>query len=275
MLVPAGNALALLLAVGATPEPWWQAPTAVEVLTPTSLWTTPLAGPREPRMAAKLGVNRGVETYETSIGGSIGVLRFGPEDQPQVGLQVEAFATVLTRFDSKRALVAADYRVGFPITYASDGWEARVGYEHASSHLGDQLIDTTDIEPFRHVRDEVTFGVARWFFDRVRLYALVGIAIQTMGAVGDNRDRYVAGAEWTETVEPKPYGDPYVAVHVEVNSDQDYTPNTTVQVGWRLAHPRFIKASRLALEFYDGKSPYGQFFEHHETWGGVTVAFDL
>ncbi len=225
-------------------------------------------------MGAKFGVNNGEETYETSIGGTIGALRWGPKGEPQVGLQVEGFATVLTRFDSRRALMAADYRVGFPITFATECWQLRAAYEHASSHLGDQLIDTSGRQPFRHVRDEATLAASYQYDRRLRVYALIGVAIQTMGAVGSNRDRYTLGLEWTEP-ETSDFGDPFAAVHVEINSDQDYTPNTTVQVGWRVMHPTWPIGGRLALEFYEGRSPYGQFFEDHERWGGVAFAVDL
>ena len=47
---------------------------------------------------------------------------------------------------------------------------------------------------------------------------------------------------------------------------QNYTPNNSFQVGWQwVNHGRSV---RLAIQLYEGKSMFGQFYTKNESWIG-------
>ena len=59
---------------------------------------------------------------------------------------------------------------------------------------------------------------------------------------------------------------------MDLRSYQGYRLNNTLQVGWQwVGHGRSV---RLALEVYDGKSPYGQFYKDNEHWTGIAGYYD-
>lgn len=213
-------------------------------------------------------------TIETAIGGEFGLLRIGPEEARREGVQVDGFAAVFTRFNGDRLLVTSDFRVGVPVTFAKGPWSTKIAYEHTSTHLGDEFIETTGRRQVSHVRDEIVFGLARSFCYDLRLYGQFGYSFITSDVVGDNRDRYDWGIEWARRMPATWKGAPFAAFDMDIRSDQDYQPNTTVQIGWRWNRLPVGRAARIAFEYYNGKSPYGQFFRDEESWIGAAGFLD-
>lgn len=244
------------------------------VLPGTLLWEPPLANQREPRMYAKFTNARNESTIDTAIGGQFGLGRWAPADRPHEGIQLDLFAVAFTRFNDERLLTAADYRAGVPLTYAKGNWQAKISYEHTSTHLGDEFIARTGRQQVAHVRDEIVLGLARRYWDQLRFYGQAGFSFLTSDIVGEDRDRYNAGAEWSRTCRTGLRGQPFAALDFDIRSDQDYNTNTTFQIGWQWRRADYSQGARLALEVYNGRSPYGQFFRDKEDWVGIVGIFD-
>jgi hypothetical protein len=234
----------------------------------TLLWEPPLANQRAPRMYGKFTTLNDESTIDAAIGGEFGLIRFGPPGRHE-GFQVDGFAAVFTRFDDRRILVAADYRAGVPVTYARGPWSFKVSYEHTSSHLGDEFIEATGQRKFSYVRDEIVFGAARLFLDQFRLYGQYGYSFGASGVATLDRSRFDWGAEWSRRRCTGVKGQPFAAFDMDLREDQDYEANVTLQVGWQWKARPLGRSLRLALEYYDGKSPFGQFFRDNESWFGV------
>lgn len=254
-------------------RPWWREPIEYRVLPGTLLWQIPLANQREPRTDGKFLAVNGQSTVDTAIGGQFGLLRFGPKDRSFEGIQIDGFAAVFTRFNDRRLLTAADYRVGLPLTFASGPWQAKFSYEHTSTHLGDEFIQSTGRLQKAHVRDELVWGLARWLHDEIRLYGQVGYSFHTSKLVGNDRMRYDWGLEWSKQAPTSWKGRPFAAYDMDLRSDQSWTINSTVQLGWQW---RTIqrRSARMAAEFYNGRSPYGQFYRVREQWIGFGAYLD-
>jgi hypothetical protein len=254
--------------------PFWSQPLEWQRLPIELLFEPPLANQRAPRMAAKFTNLNNESTIETAIGGQFGIYRLAPIDRIHEGIQIDGMAAVFTRFNERRLLVTSDFRAGVPLTYAKGPWQARLAYEHTSTHLGDEFIAVSDRAQVPHVRDEIVLGLARRFFDQLRLYGEVGLSFITSDVIGDNIDRYDWGIEWSRQCTTNWKGRPFAAFDMDLRSDQDYTPNLTVQLGWQWKEMAHRRSGRIALEFYDGKSPYGQFFLDDEDWIGLGFYFD-
>ncbi len=89
------------------------------------------------------------------------------------------FAAAFTRFNERRELACADYRVGCPLTFAANDWQFKLGYEHTSSHMGDDAVMDLESQwaqgspafPARKFcRNEIVLGIARRFWERIRVY---------------------------------------------------------------------------------------------------------
>jgi hypothetical protein len=214
------------------------------------------------------------KTIDTAIGGDIGLLRVSPDCDPCHGVQQDFFAVVLSRFADNRTATAMDYRFGFPLTFACGNWSGKIGYEHTSTHLGDDFIKETGQAKQGLIRDEIVLGCAYRFWNQVRVYGVLGYALSMSSPVGDKPQRYDWGIEWSQQRNTGFLGQPFAAFDMELRQEQDFQPNLSTQVGWQWRCDGNVPSLRLALEYYDGKSPYGQFFRDREHWLGFGIFVD-
>jgi hypothetical protein len=281
------DSLAVPLVVGIAPAPAEDAPDAVheagrhlQLFPSVLLWQPPMANQHEPRMeieATTLDNANTKKTLDTIIGGTAPALGWVSDDCPQDGWQLDFFAAALSRFSKYNTLDDVDYRFGLPLTWASGPWSGKLAYEHTSSHIGDDFIKwDTGLQKRGHVRDEGVVGLSYLFWNQLRFYGQFGYAFN-MATSGPNRhDRYDFGVEWSRRVSTGFRGQPFAALDIDIRGDEDYTPNLTAQIGWQWQElGSRLSSLRLALEFYDGRSPFGQFFDVHEQWLGAGIFLDF
>jgi hypothetical protein len=257
----------------------------LEIMPFSVLWEPPLANQREPRCYAKFINPHGQGTIDTAIGADFSLGRIGPASHKDEGFEIDVFGVVFTRFGQRRELAAADYRFGFPLTLAKDGWQFKLGYEHTSTHVGDDVVKdwiTTQglysglmTPDKKFVRDEIVFGIARRLKERFRLYGQLGSSFANNGEIVNDVWRFDWGLEWTPPRSAQRQGGPYAAFDMDLRDEQRFFPNVTVQAGWLWrVRPGRSSAARLAAEFYHGKSPFGRFLEESETWCGFVASYD-
>lgn len=245
----------------------------------TLLWESPFAMPRQPRfmvMPTTLSNSTTDQTLETAIGGTLGLLRVEPANW-KTAVQVDAFAVVNSRFSQYDFLVDADFRYGIPITLSRGPWHMKFGYEHTSSHLGDEYAVRSGQAPINYIKDEVVLGLGRWMFDeRWRVYTEFAWAASQNIPGDPSPFRADVGAEWVGRRATGCWGKPFAAANVRFDGAVDYDPNFTLQLGWQWRDPtRRLGQARVFGEYYTGYSPYGQFFQRRESWFGFGVSFDF
>jgi hypothetical protein len=244
------------------------------------LWLPPLANQHEPRMFARpttLKNDITSHTLDAAIGGTAPIFRYGRDDHPREGIQFDIFAVAFPRFAQGRTQEDIDYRFGFPLTWASGPWAAKVAYEHTSSHIGDDFLrEHPGVSKRPHIRDEMVCGLSYRFWDQLRVYGQFGYAAGFDSEGPLNRDRYDVGVEWSRQAPTGCKGQPFAALDLDIRGDENYSPNLTIEAGWEWLDPdALMSALRLAVVFYTGRSPYGQFFDRHEQWVGVSLSADF
>jgi hypothetical protein len=245
------------------------------------LWEPPLAVKKDPKMqflATSLANYRSEYTVDTWIGGTQGLFRFEPEGA-DFAAQLDIFGLVQTRL-SPDDLLAADYRFGLPVSWRWGWWQGKIGYEHTSAHLGDELILRTGRQTRSFAKDEVVLGIGRIVEDNLRVYGHIGYAfsfqVPDVESSTRNRMRYDVGAEWLLRCPTGWMGSPFAAANLEWRGDQGYTPNWTLQAGWLWRNPlRREGMVRVFGEYYTGRSPYGQFLQTREQFYSVGFGFDF
>jgi hypothetical protein len=217
------------------------------------------------------------------IGDVFGLVRFGGRRAGD-GVQLSLAGAVFAQFDlgsHSYDLINADYLIGVPLTVRVHGTSARLRVYHQSSHLGDEfllrsnhperenlsfeageLILSQDVGPLR------VYGGGEYYLDRqprdlpLRL-AHGGVELRPGGNVGFGslgRVRFVAAGD------------------VKGVSDQgDWVVGVSARGGIEVgrAHEGAAPSRRWSLlyEFYDGPSPYGQFFQRNVRLMGVGLHF--
>jgi hypothetical protein len=265
----------------------------LESLPQKQLWRVPMANQREPRCFVKLTSLYSRATVDTGIGAVFGLERLGPADNPREGIELGVSAAVFTRFLDEghppslkglwvRPLTAADYRVGLPLMLAHDDWQMKLSYEHTSCHLGDEYmllgynygISASQEMPVRAVRDEGVLGIARFFGEAVRLYGQFGYSFTSGDTLaGKTPARFDWGLEYSPPAPPR--GGPFAAFDMDLRAEQNFYRNLTVQAGWQWKTNENRRSSaRIGAEYYDGRSPYGQFEDLHESYWGFVAIYD-
>ena len=255
----------------------WFHGSTLSVLPPTLLWQTIMANAQQPRMGfemTSLQNSTTKKTIDTAIGGEHGLVRL-TDAADGLQIQQDVFAVVLSRFSNDRDFTAADFRFGFPLTFAYDDWHAKIGYEHDSTHLGDDFIKLSGQQRQGHIREELVLGLDHLFWNKLRIYGQFGYAFAITTPTDSPPERFGWGVEWSNYVTTGPCGQPFAAFDMELRADQNYTADTTLQVGWQWKNMENGSSLRTGIECYTGKSPYGQFYRTYESWVGVGMWFDF
>ena len=251
-----------------------------------------LADPKAPRSFATL-VRERIDQTSSSTGtlASVGigdVFPLGRWDGAKLGdgVQLSLSAGVFAQFDfgtQSYDLLNADYMVGIPLTIRHGRTSMRLRLYHQSSHLGDEYLLREP--PARRDRENLSFesaeGLVSLDAGAMRLYG--GGEILLNREPSDLSRMVVhAGAELRPTAFIIALGGLggfrfLAATDVKSSKEHDWKPSVSARAGLEYDRTRSAApAARrwaLLLEYYDGPSPYGQFFREQVRYTGIGVHF--
>ena len=237
-----------------------------------------LAGPKEPRFAANFWRDKRLGwQLDYTVGGRVGLVRYGTTDNlfPQgFELDLEGAAFPRVNLNENMDLDAADYRVGVPLTYGKDKWQAKLAIYHLSAHVGDEfLIRNPTFERINYVRDAVVLGYSCYPVNLLRLYAEAEWAFNRDG--GAKPWAFQLGFE----LSPRRYngfsGDPFLAVNASLREDVDFGGNLCLQTGWQWRGPDTQRLLRMGFHLLTGKSNQFEFYDQNETQLGLGLWYDF
>lgn len=247
-----------------------------------------LADPKEPRSFASLlrGTFRTLDDpsgatttiVSVGIGDTFGLVRWNGR-QPGDGVQIDVVGAVFAQFDfnaPSKDLINADYTIGFPITFRTHGFSTRVRVYHQSSHLGDEfLLRDSAIQ-----RENLSFeSIELLLSQEIHALRVYGGAERLFRREPDTVGASVfhGGAEFRSgRAGPAQM---VAAVDMKTTELYDWSPAISGRVGLELirssasGHP--ARLVTLMAEFYNGPSPYGQFFQDDISYAGFGIHFSL
>ena len=201
------------------------------------------------------------------------------------GLQLGIAGSVFAQFDlgsPSYDLLNADYLIALPLTFRAGPLSGRLRVYHQSSHLGDELL----LRPNPPKRQNLSFESAEG------LLSIDMSALRIYGG-GESFVRRDPGnlpdLLWHGGAELRPRGTVSVgavatirlvaATDVKLVSDTATRTGVSVRAGFEFARPREgeIESRRWSLlaEYYDGPSPYGQFYRQQVRLTGLGLHFTL
>ncbi len=252
-------------------EPWtWQ-------FLPTGLmYKSYLAGLREPRFGTQFGYERGQGwVWDSTLGARVGVIRYGTENDlwPE-GWQLDVEGAAFPRLSlPERELTSVDFRAGMQLTRRVGPWEMKFGYYHYCSHLGDEYVLThPEVTRINYVRESLIFGLAAYLNPDLRLYSEVGWAFVVEGETQPWEFQF--GADWSSPEPTGPGGAPFFAINGHLRQENDFGGNMTVRTGWqwRGATGHLF---RIGMQYFNGMSEQGQFFNTFEQQIGAGLWYDF
>jgi hypothetical protein len=209
------------------------------------------------------------------IGDGVPFFRFTwPRNERALQLGVEA--AIFSQFEltpNRADLLNVDYFVGFPLTFRLEGFSVRAREYHQSSHVGDQLLTRPGTTVRRHTLSFESFELMlAQDLAFARLYlggeVLFGRTPSTLAPAlahfgGEARREVADGIRLVAAVDAKSSG------------QNGGRPAWSVRAGAELAWPRSTRVWSFLLEFYDGLSPYGEFFLQKARYGGFGFQFQI
>lgn len=236
------------------------------------------AGPHEPRMAIVAFDEDGRTLWDPTLGGRVGLLRFGDCNAlyPQ-GYQLDFYGAAISRLDvdHRQDLDSTDYVFGFPLTYGVENWQFKLGYAHLSSHLGDELarrVPGALANRINYVRDGFVLGASNFPIPACRVYGEVGWAFNSDGGAEPWE------TQWgTELSKPGPTGSsgtPFLAVNAHLQEEHDFGGSLAAQAGW-LRRGNYGQTLRFGLHYLVGKSTQFQFYNNSEKQIGLGLWYDM
>jgi hypothetical protein len=222
----------------------------------------------------------GAETNVAAIGvgDSFGLVRFGGPS-PGDGLQFDVIGVIFAQFDvgsSSTDLINADYIIGLPVTFRRGAFSIRTKLYHQSSHLGDEfLLRDTGID-----RENLSFEsievLASLEAGPLRVYGggehllrrePEAVAAKIFHGGLEVRTRAAAAAQLV------------AGVDIKAPKLGDWSPAASARAGvaFRRAGSERDPGRLItfSLEWYEGPSPYGQFFQDDISYVGVGVHLGL
>ncbi len=220
----------------------------------------------------------GDSRYGIRMGARFGILDIVPPGERGGGLQLDADVGFLAQFDRESSSdnIGWDGLYGFHLAWAArPDLALRVGLAHDSSHIGDEYIENTGATRIDYTRQEILAGVRYSPWRSVATYAEYGFGYYLRNEDLMEPGRVQLGLE----VDPEPTWwnrrvAPFAALNVSAYEENDWDGNVTVQAG--LVHPAAGGGHwRVGLEYYDGRSPIGEFFQHDERHLAFGLWIDL
>ena len=212
----------------------------------------------------------------TSFGEAFSIYRFaGPWSSIiEFGIQAGVFAVFdldSTSFD----LINADYLVGIPLTIQKGNFSNMTRIFHQSSHLGDEFLLRGQTKERINLSYESLNSVFSYNLPMgLRVYAGGGYLMRRdpsdlkpwstqAGLEFRSPSSWIGGALR-----------PVAAIDAQNRQESDWQTDISIRTGIQFENPDFLsRKMQILLEYYNGKSPNGQFYERNIVLYGIGIHF--
>ena len=248
----------------------------------TPLFQSLLADPRWPHFSASL--QRYIDDEQlrnvasTNFGESFGIYRSrGPwESTMELGIQAGVFA--IFDIDSESFdLINADYLVGIPFTIKKGNFANLTRIFHQSSHLGDEFLLRGQTDERINLSYEAVNSLFSYHLPAgFRLYAGGGYIFHKEPSGLDPWSTQ-AGLEFrSQRLWLNGSLRPVAGMDVQNRQESDWNTDVSARAGIQFENPDFLSRKlQLLFEYYNGKSPNGQFYESNIEFFGLGLHFFL
>lgn len=262
-------------------RPAASAPSRWSFLPRRELFASLIADPRWPHFSAAyqyyIDDRRLSSVAAVSFGEQFPLVQYdlGPDGALQLGLQASVFAIFDLASDSFD-LINADYFVALPLSYATGNFSVMGRILHQSSHLGDELLLSEDIERINLSYEALDVLLSYETEIGVRTYGGAGYIFHADPA---NLGRWSlqGGLEWVG--EPFDIGipaRPVAAVDLQLHEEGGWQPNVAPVAGLQLGNWRGGQRNvRVLLQYFNGDSVNGQFLDQHIQYIGIGAQLNL
>ncbi|MFQ5779321.1 MAG: DUF1207 domain-containing protein [Nitrospiria bacterium] len=208
----------------------------------------------------------GNNRFGLKLGGRFGLFRVHPADSPERGLQVGIEAGFIGQFDNDNSQdnIGWDGIYGLLFSLrANEVLALKFGALHTSSHIGDEYAERTGRRRINYTREEFLVGVSGEISERWRIYGEAAYGYRLRTKTVQKPGRVQLGVEYESS--PVLWKDRvgwYAAADGSAYEERNWDINFSVQTGFAMRNNE--RTWRLGVEYYDGRSVMGEFFQDDE-----------
>lgn len=247
----------------------------------TNLFKSLIADPRWPRFGAAyqyyIDDPRFTDIAAANFGETFPIVQYNvrPGDAFQIGVQGGVFA-IFNLASASFDLVNADYFAALPISYATGNFSFLFRVFHQSSHLGDEFLLDNHVKRVNLSYEAVDLLGSYEFGSGFRVYGGGGYIFDADPS-DLGRGLLQGGGEYLGPA--MDWGIPtrfVAATDLQLHQEGGWTPNVSPVAGLQFGSGRGEQRSiRVLLEYFNGKSPNGQFDNHHIQYVGLGTQLDF
>jgi hypothetical protein len=250
---------------------------------PKSLLFQPLiADPRWPHFSASyqryVSTDQLKNVASANFGESIGLYRFRGPLESTIQLDIQAGVFSFFDLDSQSFdLINADYMVGIPATIKKGNFANITRIFHQSSHLGDEYLlrgnsDERVNLSYESINSLFSYHLPAGF----RIYGGGGYIFRKDPSDLDPWSTQVGLEFRSPLFWLKGALRPVAAVDVQNRQESNWDTDVSARAGIQFENPDFLsRRLQLLFEYYNGKSPNGQFYERNIEFFGLGLHFFL
>lgn len=217
--------------------------------------------------------------YLIRVGGRHGLFRIHPASFSDWGFQLDFEGAFLGQFDidNYEDSIGWDGLYGALLTWSNGkGFALKLATKHDSSHVGDEYAEDTGRKRINYTRQELVFGVSLAALTHWRLYGEAGYGWDLRNEDLQEPWRVKGGLEFENTnLFWKGQAGYYAAIDVTATEELEWQKDMTIQAGLALSAAKLTRTYRLGVEYRDGRSVMGEFFQHHETYFAFGLWIEL
>ena len=250
------------------------------ILPQSQLFQPLLADPRWPHFSASfqryIDDDQLGNVASTNFGESIGLYRLrGPlQSTIQIGIQAGVFS--IFDLDSQSFdLINADYMVGIPLTLKKGNFSNMTRIFHQSSHLGDEYLLRGQTDERINLSYESVNSLFSYHLPaEFRIYAGGGYIFHKDPSDLDPWSVQTGLEFRSPIVWLKGALRPVFGVDVQNRQESNWDADVSARAGIQFENPDFLSRKlQLLFEYYNGKSPNGQFYERNIEFFGIGLHF--
>ena len=215
--------------------------------------------------------------FALRMGGRLELFQWYNNTDPQQALQANFEVGFRGHFDASFSQdnIGWDGNYGLLFTYRDNpviAW--RFGSYHTSSHIGDEYIQRTGRKRIEYTREEVLSGMQINLDRQWQYYLEAAYGFYIHDGNSQKPKRLQTGIQFQQTdFSAQQRLGWYAGLDLSSYEERDWDINKALQVGFAFAAQPHTW--RVAMDFYDGQSVLGEFFQHNERYVGIGLYLDI
>ena len=215
--------------------------------------------------------------FALRMGGRLELFQWTNRANPQQRLQANLEVGFRGLFDVAWSQDNIGWDGNYGLLFSYHGGEIfawRFGLYHTSSHVGDEYAERTGRKRINYTREELLAGMQANLSANWQYYLEAGYSYNADKKPLQDYKRAQTGIQYQQarfsTTQRLGW---YAGLDLSAYEEQDWDINKALQIGFAFAAAP--NTWRIALDFYDGQSVIGEFFQHHERYVGIGAYLDI